>query len=133
MKTLLCTLLLTLTGLTANAAPEAAAPAKPAMIKPYRHVVLFQFKATATPEQVKGVETAFLALKAKIPAVQSLEWGKNVSPEGLNDGLTHAFFVTFADKKAIETGYLHHPEHEAFVTLLKPLLEKAVVVDYIVE
>lgn len=125
--TILCSIFL-LTGLGSAAEPAT----KPAM-KPYRHVVLFQFKAEATPEQVKSIEAAFVALKGKIPAVQSLEWGKNVSPEGQNQGLTHAFFVTFASKDAIETGYLHHPEHEAFVKILKPLLEKAVVVDYVVE
>jgi len=101
--------------------------------KPYRHVVLFKFKDDAKPEAVKAIEVAFLALKGKIPSVKSLEWGKNVSPEGLNDGLTHAFFVTFENKEALEKGYLHHPDHEAFVTILKPLLDKVVVVDYVVE
>lgn len=112
---------------------EASEGKSSSMTKPYRHVVLFQFKADASPEAVKEIEKEFVALKSKISTVVSLEWGKNVSPEGLNDGLTHAFFVTFASKEDIEKTYLHAPAHEAFVAKLKPLLEKAVVVDYVVE
>ena len=44
---------------------------------PYRHVVLFKFKDSATKEQIKAVEDAFVALKSKIDAIQSLEWGTN--------------------------------------------------------
>lgn len=141
MKTLLLTLLgtaflgsvLPVASLAADQTKDSAPGKSTTMTKPYRHVVLFQFKADASPEAVKNIEKEFVALKDKISAVVSLEWGKNVSPEGLNDGLTHAFFVTFANKEAIEKNYLHHPAHEEFVSKLKPLLEKAVVVDYVTE
>lgn len=97
--------------------------------KMLRHVVLFQFKADATPEQVKKVEDAFRGLSSKIKEIKDFEWGTNNSPEGLNQGLTHCFFVTFASEKDRDT-YLPHPEHKAFVEILKPYLEKATVVDY---
>ncbi|MCC6286920.1 MAG: Dabb family protein [Chitinophagaceae bacterium] len=97
--------------------------------KMLRHVVLFKFKESATPEQVKKVEDAFKALPSKIKEVKAFEWGTNNSPEGLNEGLTHCFFVTFASEKDREV-YLPHPEHKAFVEILKPYLDKAVVVDY---
>ncbi|PVD54066.1 stress responsive protein [Terrimonas sp.] len=97
--------------------------------KMLRHVVLFKFKESATPEQIKKVEDAFKALPSKIKEVKAFEWGTNNSPEGLNEGLTHCFFVTFASEKDREA-YLPHPEHKAFVEVLKPYLEKAVVVDY---
>ena len=96
----------------------------------YRHVVLFQFKESATPEQVAEIEKAFAKLPDQIDTITGYEWGINVSPEGLNDGLTHCFLVTFADKAGLET-YLPHPAHKAFVDKLKPILEKAVVVDYV--
>ena len=97
---------------------------------PYRHVVLFKFKDNAAPAEVKKVEDAFLALEAKIPQIQDLEWGTNVSPEGLSNGFTHCFLVTFKSKSDLEI-YLPHPDHKAFVGLLQPVLDKVLVVDYI--
>ena len=97
---------------------------------PYRHVVLFKFKDNAASADVKKVEDAFLALKARIPQIQSLEWGTNVSPEGLSNGFTHCFLVTFKSKSDLEI-YLPHPEHKAFGSLLGPVLDKVLVVDYV--
>jgi len=95
-----------------------------------RHVVLLKFKDDAKGEQIREVETEFRALKSRIPGVQSLEWGTNVSPEGLNQGFTHCFFVTFADAKARDA-YLPHQAHQDFVKILRPVLDKVLVVDYV--
>ena len=97
---------------------------------PYRHVVLFKFKDSATPEQVKAVEAAFLALPSKINTIVDFEWGTNVSPEGKNDGYTHCFFATFKDKAGVEV-YLPHPAHKEFGAQLRPILDKVLVVDYV--
>ena len=97
---------------------------------PYRHVVLFKFKDDAPKGDVTKVEKAFAALKDKIDLIQDYEWGTNVSPEGLDDGFTHCFFVTFKNKKDLEA-YLPHPEHKKFVSILKPHLEKVLVVDFV--
>ena len=97
---------------------------------PYRHVVLFKFKDNAAPADVKKVEDAFLALEAKIPQIQDLEWGTNVSPEGLSNGFTHCFLVTFKSKSDLEI-YLPHPDHKAFVSVLGPVVDKVLVFDYI--
>jgi hypothetical protein len=96
----------------------------------YRHVVLFKFKDDAPAEAVKRIELAFGALKGKVDLIRDFEWGKNVSPEGLSQGFTHCFFVTFDSKEDLEK-YLPHPEHQNFVALLKPHLDKALVVDYV--
>ncbi len=98
---------------------------------PYRHVVFFKFKDSASAEQVKGIETAFAELAKKIDTVKGFEWGTNVSPEGLNDGFTHCFFVTFANA-ADRDAYLPHPLHQAFVERLKPWLADVLVIDYAV-
>jgi hypothetical protein len=94
-----------------------------------RHVVLFKFKEGTTQEQLEEVETAFVDLKNKIPEIESLEWGLNNSPEGLNKGFTHCFFLTFASEAAREI-YLPHPDHKAFGALLGPSLEDVLVIDY---
>ena len=97
--------------------------------KVLRHVVLFKFKEDATPEKIKAIENAFSALPSKIPQIIDYEWGINNSPEGLDKGLTHCFFLSFKSEedRAI---YLPHQDHQAFVQILKPHLEDVVVVDY---
>lgn len=94
-----------------------------------RHVVLFKFKADASPEQIKAVEAGFAALPGKIPAMHAFEWGTNNSPEGLDRGYTHCFLVTFLSEADRQT-YLDHPEHKKFVDILLPVLEEPHVLDY---
>ena len=94
-----------------------------------RHVVQFKFKKDAPKEQVDKVVTEFAALAKKIDVIQSLEWGTNNSPEGFNKGFTHCWIVTFKTAKDRDT-YLKHPDHEAFVAILKPVLEDAQVLDF---
>ena len=94
-----------------------------------RHVVLFKFKDTATPDDIKKVEEAFRELPSIITEVKAFEWGTNNSPESLNQGFTHCFFVSFASERDRDA-YLPHPAHTAFTALLKPYLDKALVIDY---
>ena len=95
-----------------------------------RHVVLFKFKDGAAPEKIKAVEDAFAALPGKIPQIQAYEWGVDCSVEGKAQGFTHCFLVTFDDAVGREA-YLPHPAHKAFVELLKPSLDKVLVIDYV--
>ena len=95
-----------------------------------RHVVLFKFKDTASPEQVRAVEEKFRALKSKIPQIADLEWGTNVSPENHAQGFTHCFLLTFKDAAARDA-YLPHPAHKEFGSQLGPVLDKVLVVDYV--
>lgn len=97
---------------------------------PVRHVVQFKFRKDATPEQIQHVISEFAALKKKIREVDSLEWGTNVSPEGLNKGFLHCWILTFRSEADRDT-YLHHPEHEVFVKIAKPLLDDVQVIDFI--
>ena len=97
--------------------------------KMLRHVVLFKFKDTSSAQEVKVVENAFVALKGKIKLIKDFEWGTNNSPENLNQGLTHCFFASFASERDRDD-YLVHPDHKAFVEVLKPHLDKVTVIDY---
>ena len=94
-----------------------------------RHVVLFKFKEGTADKDIKKVEAAFAKLPAKISQIADYEWGLNNSPEGLNKGFTHCFFISFKSEedRAI---YLPHPDHKAFVDVLSPHLDDVVVVDY---
>lgn len=94
-----------------------------------RHVVLLKFKDASTAADIKNVETAFRNLPSKIKAIKGFEWGTNNSPENLNQGFTHCFFVSFKTEKE-RAEYLPHPDHKAFVDVLTPHLDKVLVIDY---
>ena len=116
-------------GLLAGCACPCAQSKAMASEKVLRHVVMFQFTANTTPEQVKDIENAFRALPQKIPGITGFEWGTNVSPENKNQGLTHCFFLTFRSQ-ADRDAYLPHPAHKAFGAMLKGHVEKVCVLDY---
>jgi hypothetical protein len=116
--------ILLFTTVIANAQNQQTMPEKV-----LRHVVLFKFKDASTKDDIKKVEDAFRALPSKIKEIKSLEWGLNNSPENLNNGFTHCFFLTFASE-ADRAAYLPHPAHKAFGSTLGPHLDKVLVIDY---
>lgn len=97
--------------------------------KQLRHVVLFKFKDSTSTANIEKVEAAFSALPAKIPQIRDYEWGTNNSPEGLEKGFTHCFFLTF-DSEEDRAIYLPHPDHKAFGEVLSPHLGDVLVIDY---
>ena len=94
-----------------------------------RHIVMFKFKETSSNENIRKVVDGFRSLKVSIPQIAAFEYGTNNSPEGLADGFTHCFLVTFKSEADREI-YLPHPKHKEFVEILKPHLDKVQVVDY---
>ena len=124
MKTLLLAIAIMSVSTMSNAQTKKQAP-KPML----RHAVLFKFKDTSTPEDIKKVEEAFKALPSKIKEISGYEWGTNNSPENLNQGFTHLFFLTFKSE-ADRAVYLPHPDHKAFGAILGPHLDKVLVLDY---
>lgn len=94
-----------------------------------RHVVMIKFKDDTSDEKIAELEKAFAALLGEIKQIKEFEWGVNSSNEGLSDGLTHCFVLTFNSAKARDA-YLPHPAHKKFAEMLLPNIDKAVVVDY---
>ncbi len=94
-----------------------------------RHLVMFKFKDDSSAADIAKVVDAFRGLKSKISEVAAFEYGVDNSPEGLANGFTHCFLITFKseDDRAV---YLPHPAHKAFVEVLKPHLDKVQVLDY---
>ncbi len=121
--------LLACAALLASLSPLAWAAESTAKLGNLHHVVSLKFKETAKPDQIKQVESAFVALKTKIPGIKSLAWGTNVSPEKLNKGFTHCFVLTFTSEKDRDA-YLVHPDHKAFGALLGPVLADVMVIDF---
>lgn len=95
-----------------------------------RHVVLFDFKDGTTKESLDAIESKFSSLPGDIPEIAAYEWGTNNSPEGLNDGYSHCFLVSF-DDKAGRAVYLPHPSHKEFGGIVRPNVEKVLVFDFV--
>ncbi len=118
--------LLTIITLTLHTMTQAQQQTKSSTL---RHVVMFGWKEGTDSAAINKIITAFKALPSKISQIKAMEWGTNNSPEGLNNGLTHCFFITFSSE-ADRDAYLVHPAHKEFVSLLKPAPEKVTVLDY---
>ena len=94
-----------------------------------KHAVFFRFKKEASQEEIRNVEEAFAALPSKISEIKGFEWGTNNSPETMSDGFTHCFMVTFDSEEGRKV-YLDHPDHLAFVAVLRPVLDAPRVLDF---
>lgn len=99
------------------------------MTEQLRHIVLFKFTDSSTPEEIRRIEEAFAALPSQIDEIKDFEWGTNNSPEGLDKGFTHSFVVTFDSEEGRDI-YLPHPAHQEFVDLVGPHVDDVLVVDY---
>ncbi|MFN7118917.1 MAG: Dabb family protein [Saprospiraceae bacterium] len=94
-----------------------------------RHVVIFKFKDSSSPQDVQKVADTFADLKNKIPQIADFEWGINMSKEKLDQGFTHCFILTFKSEQDADA-YQEHPAHRQFQQVLGPHMEKVFVVDY---
>lgn len=113
--------------LAAGCAAKGARMERPGAL---RHVVLFKFKDGTPPGKLREIEEKFRSLESRMPGIAGFEWGTNVSPEKLDQGFTHCFLVTFPDAAARDA-YLPHPAHQEFVDVLRPHLDKVLVIDYV--
>ena len=93
------------------------------------HVVAFKFKSTASKEQIDKAVAAFRALPKTIKQIDGFEWGTNVSPEKHDKGFTHGFILTFKTEKDRDE-YLVHADHKAFGSMLGPILDDVMVIDF---
>jgi hypothetical protein len=133
MRFLFCGAILAVAGCVVAASLLAGdSEAKNQNLGKLRHVVLFKFKDSTTPAQVKAIEDAIRGLPAKIPEIIDFEWGTNSSPEGKSAGFTHCFLLTFKNAAGRDT-YLPHPAHRAFGKVLGPHMDKVLVIDYVVK
>ncbi|KAM4054880.1 stress responsive a/B barrel domain-containing protein [Hirsutella rhossiliensis] len=105
------------------------------------HIVMFQFKADASPEAVKGACDEMVGLaKACVhpattkPYIKSVTGGKDISIEGMQNGMTHAFVVEFqsvADRDFyVKEDAAHRAFVEKYVAASGAVVAKALVVDF---
>lgn len=94
-----------------------------------RHYGMFKFKEGVSEIQITNSFNTMMEMVGKISGLLSMEHGPYDSTEGLNDGFTHGFIMTFDSPESREA-YLPHPIHEEVKDLVIPLLERVVVFDF---
>jgi hypothetical protein len=94
-----------------------------------KHIVLLKFKNGTTEEQIGKFFEEVLDLSETVPGVDDYVSGNNCSPEGRNQGMTHAFIMTFTDVAARDA-YIVHPEHERFKTMTLSTVDSFLAFDF---
>lgn len=94
-----------------------------------KHIVLLNFKKGTPDAKIQTIFRDLEALKKAIPGILDFSGGPYSSHEGLNQGYTHGFVMTF-DSAAARDGYLPHPEHEKVKSAILPLVDGVVAFDY---
>ena len=94
-----------------------------------KHYGVFQFKEGVTSEQIENCFAAMQGMVGKIPGLLDFIFGPYDSAEGLNDGFTHGFIMTFESPQARDD-YLPHPEHERVRDIVVPCLERVTLFDF---
>lgn len=94
-----------------------------------RHYGVFQFLPEITPEEIDECFTLMATMVGRIDGLLDFEHGPYMSDEGLNDGYTHGFIMTF-DTAESRDAYLPHPIHEEVRAVVAPRLERLVVFDF---
>ena len=94
-----------------------------------KHIALFKFKEGTTEEQIQKSFDELIELSENVPGIEDYVAGANNSPEKFNKGYTHGFVMTFTDAAARDA-YIPHPDHERVKTMVIPLIEDIVILDF---
>ena len=94
-----------------------------------KHIGLVKFKEGTSEEQINDLFSQLLDLSESVAGIEDYVSGPNTSPEGLNEGFTHGFVMTFTDAAARDA-YLPHPDHERAKQTFLPLIDKIVILDF---
>ena len=98
-------------------------------MSPLKHIAIAKFKPGTSDKQIADFFEAIGRIRDVVPGILDYSWGVNNSTEGLSQGFTHAFVMTFKDATTREA-YLHHPAHEKAKNGILPSVEAVVVLDY---
>lgn len=94
--------------------------------KMLRHVVFFSFTDDASEADINDIGQTLMALEDSIDAIQSLEWGKNITN---GQTYSHCLLVNFKSEEDLAV-YADHPEHLKFIDDYKQFFEQVTEIDY---
>jgi hypothetical protein len=129
LKTNTMKTLLTLLAVLFITAPSFAQETINVNAKNLVHLVLIKFKKDILPGDFQKITDGAYSLQ-QIEGVLDLNFGENVSPEGLGQGFSHSLTMKFPTAKDRDSIYLPHPVHQKFVKLFVPFTTDVLVYDY---
>lgn len=100
-----------------------------------KHIVLLAFSSAIEESRIrKSIEKLGNLRHKEVPGILSFSYGRNCSPESLDQGFNYAFIMEFANEKERDI-YLKNESHKAIAQndifpLLANGIESAIVVDY---
>lgn len=94
-----------------------------------KHIALFKFKEGTAQEQIDQAFDQILELSESIEGIEDYVGGTNNSSEGLHQGYTHGFVMTFSDASARDA-YVAHADHDRVKTAVMPNIESIVIFDF---
>ena len=94
-----------------------------------KHYGCFEFKPGTTDATITECFSSMADMVGKISGLLDFNYGSYDSAEGLNEGYTHGFIMTF-DSPQSRDEYLPHPIHEVVKEIVVPNLERVVVFDF---
>jgi hypothetical protein len=94
-----------------------------------KHYGVFKFHPEVDEERIRHCFESMAGMVGKIPGLLDFKYGPYDSDEGLNDGFTHGFIMTF-ESPAARDAYLPHPEHERVKGIVVPCLSRVIVFDF---
>ncbi len=94
-----------------------------------QHMVVVKFKPDIAAARIDELFVQLREFWSKMPDITYFAGGPYSSPEGLNQGYTHGFLVTFTSAAARDA-YLVHPEHQRVVNLVLPMLDGVLAFDF---
>ncbi|KAF5623597.1 stress responsive A B barrel domain protein [Fusarium sp. NRRL 25303] len=99
-------------------------------------VVQFRFKTDTSSDAIEKVSAKIQEMREKCldpeskqPYIRSIQGGADSAPEGLQQGITHAFVIQFESPEDRDYYALKDPAHLAVVAELGPLVEKVQIID----
>lgn len=96
-----------------------------------RHYGVFKFKEYVQDEEIEECFRRMKGMVGRIDGLTDMEYGPYNSGEGMNQGFTHGFLMTFSSVEARDE-YLPHPIHEEVKEFVVPKLDQVIVFDFVV-
>jgi len=94
-----------------------------------KHMVILKFKPETPQATIDDLFQQLAGLQSKIDGILDFSGGPYSSHEGLNEGYTHGFCMTFTDAAARDA-YLPHPDHEIVKGNIGPNIDGVIAFDY---
>lgn len=92
-----------------------------------RHIALFRWSEDVTPDQIARVEQGLSRLPDLIPHLDRYSFGPDL---GIGSAtFDFAVVADVADEEAF-AGYRDHPEHQAVLAIIRPLLAERAAVQF---